>query len=447
MFRKLFLIFLLAAALAALLIWKPWRALDEEPPRIYDRLPEADVIGISNILELSGSLSKTMFYYKIPMRDVVSPGFILSQGKQYGLDVQSPVFFFINEKDRLPDDWGILMSVRDSSKVREGIIHLQKFMRVTPLDIHKTTIYQAPDYGAYMVYGSDWMLLYKGDHLEKVLNRVMLARHNEISPRWREFVNKYYKSDIRLVASLQSDEFEEFGIASAGVSLSNDSTGLIFTTYITQKDSLAFQARPYGPSYGQQEYTRYAVNLHFDVERLKRATQDPLYKVLKNYSGRVGFPLEQFLDTWEGNIAFRQGGLETIKEKYIESELDENFNITEVTKTRNVKISGFSLYLSTNQNCSRFLAQLSNKGILTESDSRYRLLFSPPLHMHRSDTSLVFHTSTYAPKMYADSSNSILWSYNYTPIEFVVDSTSTRTLYGKVRLPLRKIISDNIPEE
>src|SRR3989338_2849645 len=325
MYRKLFLIFLYAAGLAVLLVFKPWRNLDEKPPRIYDRLTEADVIGISNLLELSESLSKTMFYYKVPFRDLLSPGFILSQGKNYGLDVQSPVFFFRSENEFAPDDWGIMVSVRDSSKVRKGIDHLQKFMKIDSDELYKTKVYAYSEYNIRMVYGDDWMLFYRGNDLKRILNHVLFAKHNEISPRWREFVNKYYKADIRLVASLQSKEFKELGIESAGVSLSNDSTGLIFTTFIKQVDSLGVQLRSSGPSYRFEEFTRNSINLHFDVNRLKKRPGDPLYQLMKKYSGRISFPLDDFLRAWEGDLAFRQGGFETVQETYIESELDENF--------------------------------------------------------------------------------------------------------------------------
>lgn len=447
MYRKLFLIFLSASGLAALLIFKPWRNSAEKPPRIYDRLPEADVIGISNILELSGSLSKTMFYYKVPFRDLLSPGFILSQGKNYGLDIQSPVFFFINENDFAPDDWGIMVSVRDSSKVRKGIEHLQKFIKVDTDELYKTTVYESSEHNFRMVYGDDWMLIYRGDDLKRVLKHVLFAKHNEISPRWREFVNKYYKADIRLVASLQSEEFKELGIESAGVSLANDSTGLIFTTFIQQVDTLSVQLRANGPSYSYEEFTRNSINLHFDVNRLKQRPSDPLYLLMKKYGSRISFPLDDFLKAWEGDLAFRQGGFETVQESYIESELDENFNVSEVTKSRSVNVPSFALYLSMNGYSSNLLQQMRSKGILTNSGGKSHLLFSPPLNMIHSDTSLSFSTSRYQRKLYVDSVSSVLWSYDYTPLEFIVDSTSVNTIYGKVRLPLRKILSDNIPKE
>lgn len=444
MYRKLFLIFILAATLAAILVIKPWKVLDATPPRIHDRLPEADLIGISNILELSGSMSKTMFYYKLPFRDFLSPGFILSQGKNYGLDIQSPVYVFANESETNISEWGIILSVRDSSKVREGINHLQKFTSISTSNFDRQRIYLLSQYDIQIIYGKDWMLVYQGEDIDRILNRVVYAKHNEISPRWRAFINQYYDPNIRFVASIKSDKLAGYGISSAGVSLSNDSTGLTFTTHITHLDSLLFKVRESGPSYESELYTKYAMNLHFNVDRLRQEPNDPLYKFTKAYSSRIGFPLDQFLEAWEGNVAFREGGYVTINETYIESELDENFNITEVKKTRNVRVPGFALYLQTNAKADYLLRTLENRGILTHEEDKYRLLFSPPMQMSKTDTSIVFHTSSFQPKLSSGTINNVLWSYNYTPIEFILDSTTTKSLYGRIRLPLRKIISDNI---
>jgi len=446
MYRNLLIIFALAAGLAALLIWQPWRGESELPPRIYDRLPEAEIIGVSNVLELSSSLSETMFYYKIPFRDFISPDFILSQGKNYGLDVQSPVFFFMNEEDNLPDDWGVMLSVRDSSKVREGIDHLKKFMEIKTREVHKTPVYSSPEYNAHIVYGDDWIFLYHGNHLATILKSVVFAKHNEISPRWRAFVNENTDAAVGLVASITSDKFDKYGIESAKIALSNDSSSLIFNTSITQFDSLPFQTKEAGFSYDPQEFTKYLVNLHFDIDKLRKRPNAPIYKGLKEVGAKVGFPVEKFLNAWEGDVAFRQGGIETIREKYIESELDENFNITEVTKYRNVKVSGFSLYLSMNEQLPPLVDQLQSKGILTGNGQKYRLLFSPPLRMHTSDSALVFHTSKYRPELLKDSVNNVMWSFNYTPVQFYLDSTSAKTVFGRIQLPLKKIISDNIPE-
>lgn len=227
--------------------------------------------------------------------------------------------------------------------------------------------------------------------------------------------------------------------------MKNDSSSLIFNTAVTHKDSLSFQARFSGPAFSSQEFTKRLVNLHVDIDKLRTNTNDPVYKLLNKLGEKVSFPFDAFMNAWEGDVAFRQGGIEIIKERYIESELDENFNITEVTKYRNVKVSGFALYLSMNGRVHDLISQLRKKGILTQDSNKFRLLFSPPLRMHSSDSSLLFHTSTYRPEIYQESNNSVRWTFNYTPVQFFIDSTSTKTVFGKIQVPLKKIIKDNLP--
>jgi hypothetical protein len=43
---------------------------------------------------------------------------------------------------------------------------------------------------------------------------------------------------------------------------------------------------------------------------------------------------------WEGDVSFNQGGMISIQESYIESVLDDDFNVTEVKKTKETKVTG-----------------------------------------------------------------------------------------------------------
>ena len=93
MARNLVIIAILAVIFAGLLYLKPWKSTDL-PPRFFDRLPEETIVGKTDILELSKMLQPAIFKSKAAFRDFVTPEFILSQGKGYGLDIQSPVYFF-----------------------------------------------------------------------------------------------------------------------------------------------------------------------------------------------------------------------------------------------------------------------------------------------------------------------------------------------------------------
>lgn len=444
MYRKVGLILLLTAVLGTLLYFQPW-ASKPEKPRFLDRLPNAQIIGQSDLLELSKTLKSTAYFYKIPFREFISPDFILSQGKGYGLNVQAPVYFFGNEQNNQLNNWGVLVHVRDSSKIRQGI---QTLIKLT--DIYDTLIIDQPAYisskgNLGISYGEDWLLVCSSNKLVTYINQVTAAKINDIPTRWKNFLQDSSFTDKAIVAQMESVRLKKLGIESILCAATNDSSSIMLHSAITQNDSLSFSLRETGPSLPAEEYTKHLINLHLDTDRLGENKKDPLYQLLKKVSAKVTFPLSDFLDTWDGDIAFRQGGIQIISEKYVTSELDENFNITEVEKYKRVKISGFSLYLSTNEKQQKMLSSLYKKGIITNDGKKVRLLYSPPMYLKKSDTSLLFHTSRYAPSTKTDSTQYGSSMYNYTPISFSIDSTKTKTFYGRIRLPLKKIINDNIP--
>lgn len=444
MYRKLGAIFLLSIGLAAILIFQPWKRFRVEPPRFYDRLPEADIIGKSSILDLSRALSSTMYYYKIPGREFLTYDFILSQGKTFGVDIQNPVFFFMDEEDWEIVDFGILSMVSDSSKIHLGI---EKLYQLT--DLHDTIILNQKVYHEerskfYMSYGEDWLFLYHGEQFEKRFNAILNAKKNEIPPKWRDFLNSSNYATKSAAAYMSFENLKELGIASAAFSLSNDSTSITLNTVISQIDTIRFSLRETGPSYKERDFTKSLINLHLNTESQQLTNEDPLYKIGEKFAKRIGFPMESLLNAWTGNISFRQGGIQEIDEHYIESELDEDFNITEVVKSKKVKVTGFSLYLSTNSSGRSFVNRLFDKGILTKDGDKYRLLYSPPLNMSVSDTSLALYTSRYVPKMTNDSLNQIIWTNKSTPFSFQIDSMTVKSVYGSITIPLQQIIEDNI---
>lgn len=445
MFRKLFTIFLLAGGLATILILKPWITEDSLPPRVYDRLPEADIIGQADVLALSRSLSKTMFYYKIPFRDFVSPDFLLSQGKNYGLNFQEPVYFFANEEDKDLKDWGAIAHLRDSSKMQAGIIYLKKFASVTELNYLDNKVYRIESSNISLIYGDNWIFIYQGDDYEKFIAGVLLAKRKEISPKWRIFFNKKIPESSPVFAQIHMEKLKELGVESAEISMTNDSTKFYFNTVITQFDTLSFQLKKTGVAFERQEFTKNLINLHFDVDRLKRNEQDPIAIILNKLGRKINFPTKLFLDNWDGDLSYRQGGFQTIKEEYITSELDENFEVTDVVSYRDTKITGFDLYLSMKDGKHSFLNSLMAKGLVTESDNKYRFLYSSPFHIKKKSDGLIFHTSNYLPKLKADTTSEVMWSFNYTPIEFFIDSTKTKTIFGRIEVPVQKLISDYIP--
>lgn len=445
MLKKIALIFVLALVFVTLLIFRPWDFNSRKEPRFFDRLPDADIIGKSDILDLSKALSSALYHYRVPFREFLSPEFILGQGKGFGIDLQKPAYFFANEQDWKINSMGMLFRITDSSSVRAGINRLDKLIGLKDTMIYNHIVYKYTKEKFYIAYGKDWMLVYHGDKFKRTYHDVLYARINEIPPKWRSFLNKQSGSKS-MIAQITTKNLENIGIKSILCSMSNDSSSITINTQINQFDTLSFQVRNSGWEFFSQEYTKNNANLHFNVHRLRDNPEDPIVVFMKKIGAKISLPVNDFLNAWEGDLAFRQGGIQKIKERFIESELDENFNVTEIEKYRDVKVLGYSVYLSTNGLGKSLVGNLLNKGIMTKSEGKYRMLFSPPLVMNQTDTSLVFHTSQFTPILYKSEQNKVLITYKNIPYIMYLDSTSTKSLYGRLEIPLDKLLKNNIDQ-
>jgi hypothetical protein len=138
MFKKITLIVFLSIGLAVFLYLRPYIFQKESPPRMEDRLPDADFLGKAYLLEVARETSGMMYYHKVPFRDFISYEFLLGQSKMYGLNLQLPTYFFANETG----DWGALAHVSDSSKILQGIERLKTLADVSDTVINNRKIYQ-----------------------------------------------------------------------------------------------------------------------------------------------------------------------------------------------------------------------------------------------------------------------------------------------------------------
>ncbi len=447
----------LCIGLVALLVIKPWRT-QVASPRFVDRLPMSEIIGRANILNLAKDFIPATYYNQIPYREFISPEFILSQGKINGLNLQLPVYFFGNHGAKVEaksqtfanteiEEWGMMIHVSDSSKIYYGIKRFEKITEIKDSLIFNRRIFICPEYNLTLSYGKNWLLVSDQKSFKKHLDHVVHARIKSIYPRWREFIGEKVFKDKSLQVSIVSKELRKYGVSSALLASSSDSTSVTFHTRITNLDTIPFALKPVGERFERTEFTRRLINLHLNIDRLKNEKSHPLYALLKQMSRKISFPLDEFLNTWDGDINFRQGGLQTIVEPYIESELDENFNVTEVIKYKKIKISGFALGMSMNENRPEFIRRLYSKGILTREENKVRLLYFPPMKMQAQEESVNFYTSSFRPTTIPDSTQFVLWDYNYTPVTFILDSIKSKTAFGKINIGLSKLMSDQFTAE
>ena len=436
-------IVLLGLGLTALLVFKPWK-VEVESPRFVDRLPMDDIIGRTNVLNLSRDLIPVTYSNQISFREFISPEFILSQGKINGLNLQRPIYFFGNQTKGEIERWGVMVHVSDSSKLYPGIKRFEKITELKDSSSFDQRVFIFPEYDLAVGYGKDWLLLSDRKSFKKYFDNVYNARIKSIYPRWRQFIEEKLYADKSLQMSVISKELRSYGVKSALLASSSDSLSLTLHTRITNVDTIPFTLKESGDRFEQIEFTRRLINLHLNIDRLKEDTNHHLYLLLKKTANKISFPLAEFLETWNGDITFRQGGLQTIVEPYVVSELDENFNITEVVKYKEKKISGFALQMSMGDTRPEFIRKLYSKGILTREENKVRMLYFPPMKAQMEEESVSFYTSSFQPETVMDSTQSVLWDFNYTPVLFTVDSLQSKVAYGKINIGLKKFLKDKL---
>lgn len=436
MFRKISLILFLAIGLGGFLVLRPYIFERKEYPSIQDRLPDAHFLGHSKLLNLAKEVSSMLYYYKVPYREFLSEEFILAQAKTYGLQVQNTSYLFANDDA----SWGIIIELTDSSKVSAGIQKLKHSFELKDTLIASKKAYVFEGINGYLHYDEDYIMFYQGNNPGKYIQRVAHATVNQVSPKWRAFLNdrKYLGKNLAIYSNWKKLNDATIHLAMAYPVI--DSTHISLYSCLKSKDTLPLSLKTTGKNFTTGNFTTKLVNIHFDQSRLKANPSHPFYKYLVTQGQKIGFPTHDFLQAWEGDLSFSQGGLFSGKEKYIESELDDDFNITEVVKVRDVKVPGYALLYSTNEKGAAFFLKLLQKGVLTEQEGNFHFLLSPPLKLKKNKNQQLFYSSHVPPKMVDDSISHINWTHKGTEYRFDIDSIKTFEFYGKLSFPMNKLL-------
>jgi len=437
--RKILTILLLVGGLGAIIYLRPTLFFQDTPPRIVDRLPEADFIGKADVLELARETSSMMYYHKIPFRDFTSYEFLLGQSKMYGLDLQKPVYLFGNERG----DWGAMILVTDSSKVGQGLVRLKKFVEISDTIINDLRIFRYEDEKMYMHYGRNYLFFYTGDYFHSTFKSVLNAKYGEINLTWKRFLSQKHFKDEHLVIYSNWQKLKDLGIQTAMFAHDSDSLSFNLKSYLRRNTPFHIKKKKEGLSFNHLEDASRSIELHLEITDLRKNLDDPLLVWLNKMGKRFGFPLNDFLKAWDGDLCFMEGGVQHIQETYIETELDEDFNTLEVEKTRDAIVPGYSVYMSSTSHAKRFISRLLQKGIMTKTGNQFRFLFSPPLNFVQKSTSLRFFSGSSTPKIITSNRNHIIWTDAGTRYNFSIDSLNNHEIFGSLKIPVKRIFRRN----
>jgi len=263
MFKKFTLIFILALALIAFLILRPYIFPKQEMPLVQDRLPDADFIGRAYVLDVARETSGMLY-----------------------------------------------------CKIMEGIERLRKFIEISDSMYDEQRVYHYPKEKGYLTYSNNYMLLYKGEKFDSIFNRVTKAKRGDLTTTWKSFLRERQFKDDKLVLFSNWNKLKENGIETAIFAHDSDSISFSLKAYIRNKKPLNISMKKEGLNLKNGEFTSKMVNLHLDVTKLRNDPEDPLYKLLVKLGKKVGFPTKDFMNTWEGDLSFRQGGYQIVKAKW-----------------------------------------------------------------------------------------------------------------------------------
>jgi hypothetical protein len=438
-FRKIAAIIILASSLGGFLYFRHLLLQEDNNPTLVDRMPEGDFMIRANILDIAKETSALMHSNKVKFRDFISHEFLLGQAKNYGLDLIAPTYIFANESG----EWGALIAVMDSSKIRPGINRLQQTLDIKDTNMFRHPVYYWKEEKARLSFGENWLFIYKGENFKKHLFQIVNTEQGGLLPKWAEFLAEEKFKNQKLVLSSRCKKLRDIGIEKALIAHDNDSSHFSVLTYFKAMKPWSFSAREKGKSLNYNTYTDRFLNVHMNVPKWDTLKKDPLYKVLQKWSRKIAFPLKEFFIAWQGDLSFVQGGYQVITETYIETEMDENFNRQEVSKTRELRVPGFSLALSMNKNAPLLLSILRERGILTDEEDKVRFLFSPPLNYSVKENYHLFYSGEYSPKLVKDNFNNGLWNEKGTKFNFQLDSLNEFEAFGSMIFPVEKLIQRN----
>ncbi len=437
--RKGLFIVCLISLIGGYFYFRPFFSGVEEEPTILDRLPTGDFLGRVYVLDVARETNSFLYYNKLPFRDFLTSEFLLAQGKNYGLNLQKPVYFFSNESG----EWGSIVYVSDSSKILAGLIRIKQNMDLEDTLVGGQKVTKIPKENTYMTYGKNWLFTYHGKQLPKRMYHVIYSKKNDIHPLWKDFTkNKQFKNESIVVYS-NWEKIKINGIEKAMFSFDCDSIEFHLKTYFKSKEPLNLSVKDSGmalvPKMDMDKY----LSLHLNVSKLRNNPSDPLVKWLTRLGKRVSFPINDFFKAWEGDLTLQEGGLQTIKQSYIETEFDEEFNAQEVRKEKEVLVPGYSVLLSMNSFQKEFVSNLFAKGIMRKENNRFHILTSPPLHINQKPNYLMLYSSDHAPKITTNKANKGYWKDQKTKYFFNLDSLNNQEVYFSVHFPAISLLRKN----
>ena len=436
MIKKSLIIIILSILLGLFLYFRTSFESQNKGARIIDRLPDAEYIGSSSLLDLAKETSPLLYFYKIKNRDLSSVEFLLAQAKNFGLNAQEKVYFFYDESG----EGGLMFNVTDSAKV---LLAIENFNAKSPeknKSQNKNTVFFSDQLKLNFHCGADYLLLYSGKKFPEIVKRVSQAKFNQESKLWKEYLSlKLYKNENTTVFAT-SKKIKELGFDYALFSHNSDSANVYINGCLHNYKGLNPSMLKSGKGFVNNLESNRSIELHIDSKEVNTGKDFPFKSLLFEQGSKISFPTAAFLNAWGGEFSFSEGGKEIVKERVIVSEMDEDFNVFEVVKYNSVEVPKYSLMFNTNENGASFIKLLLKKGILRPEGKYYRFLYSPLLKMVKNDNYYLFYSGEKEPTIDQCDENKLYWEFWKTNCLFKIESMSRNDLFISAKIPAIRAI-------
>ncbi len=436
MYKKLIFILFLAFLLGVLLYLKPFERPKKALKKIESFLPEADLVGRIYLLEFLSESTDLMLFNEISQRQFLTSEFVLSLAKKFGLDVQNPVYVYANERG----DAGSVVPLYTTQKLKGALDRISLENNVNDTIIGQDRIYHLTDYHLHIFHRDHFLFIYYGDYFYEIYHESIANKKRAIAEVWKGLFSNPIFPNENLVLYTESEALKQFGMDHAYMAHDSDSSGFHLKSCIKINDSIPFFVKDSGRAIKFSTRSKRTIDLHVNTAEISEPIKALLIAKLSLLTSKISFPIADFIDIWSGDFCFEEGGFYLVSEKYIETELDDNFEPTQVEKTRYKNVPRYSLMFTVNEPANKLIDKLLAKGILTKEEEQFRFLFSPQLKLRLRDNQVVFYSTVNPPMNYISSRNRIEWTYKGTDFEFQVDSLSNKRVFGSIQVPMKKIL-------
>lgn len=431
--NRILFIAILVALLIGVFFYQPLLFPKKAYPEIEDRLPDAPIIGHINVIDLTDHVVPLLFKQKVAYRDLISTDFILTQAKSGGINIQKPTYFYVTDKE----DVGLLFSVSDSSKIPTAIEKLSAFVDVHDTIIGTQTAYKINQYNVYIYAERDWLFVYKGNNFLKHLFQIKYADNTSRRKRWQNFLeDEHFKNQVGAI-SYRTKATAKKGLNYIGATFTLDSTNIYIKTFIQDKDKFPFKLKSKGEGIPiDKEKSKYYADLHIQIDEKQKLEETYLYDLIQPFAKQINFPLKEFIAGWGGDLSLDIDRKVMVKESYIDTEFDDDFEAVDVQKNRWVERKQFSFFASSKESYFRtFTNQLFGRGFLRKEGDTHYFLAIPFINIVQKENSLSLYTGYYPKTEEVSATNTAVFIYDNTVFKFKIDTITTNELHMNATIP------------